>query len=66
MQTAMPDNIVVSGNYIIRWRAIDPTSGADVSGVKISKASVLATDRLAGQVADEPIGPFMLVPGPNA
>lgn len=67
VQTAMPDNIVVSGNYTIKWRAIDPTTGADVSGVKISRASVLATDQLAGSgTADEPLGPAQLLLGPGA
>ena len=66
LTTEIPDNIVVTGGYTLRFRAIDPTTGADVSGVKVSKVSVLATDQLAGATGQPIVGPFMLVPGPGA
>lgn len=38
-----PDNLEISDGYQIVWAAVDPTTGADVSGVVISQASVQAT-----------------------
>lgn len=61
----LPDDLDVSGAYTIRWAAVDPVTGADVSGVVISNASaevdLLSADTGSGFIP----GPFMLVPGPE-
>ncbi len=63
LKTGLPAGLEVSGDYIIRWRATDPTSGADVSGVVVSNVSVYGTP-LTGT---EPVkqGPYELIPGPE-
>ena len=64
--TEIPQNIVVTGGYTLRFRAIDPTTGADVSGVKVSKVSILAQDESLSGNGSLVVGPYMLVPGPGA
>lgn len=66
VKTGLPDNLIVSGGYQIIWAAVDPVTGADVTGVVISKATVQATDLSGGATGLEQVGPFMLVPGPGA
>lgn len=62
VKTGMPDNLVIADGYIIKFRAVDPTTGADVSGVNVSAAAIQASDTGAVAVT----GPFQLVPGPGA
>jgi hypothetical protein len=40
IKTAMPPDLDLDGAYIIEWDAVDPTTGASVSGVKISDTSL--------------------------
>lgn len=42
IKTGFPDGITVSEKYIIRFRATDPVTGADVGGVKITNASIFS------------------------
>lgn len=62
IKTGLPDTLIVTDSYIIRWRAVDPTTGADVSGVVITEAAVQASNAAAGGAT----GPYMLVPGPKS
>jgi hypothetical protein len=65
-KVAFPPNLDLDGGSIIRVSAIDPTTGAFVSGVSIANLSIQVIDVTgAGPQAFE-AGPFMLVPGPNA
>lgn len=59
----LPPNLYLSGGYTVRVTAIDPTSGAVVSGVNVSDVT-LQVEQIAG--GDLASGPFMLVPGPSA
>lgn len=61
----LPPDLDLGGGYIIRFDAVDPATGATVSGVKVSGVSIDAAD-LAGNVLALDFGPFMLVPGPGA
>lgn len=65
ISVSMPPEITVGDGYVLRWRAVSPTDGSDVSGVVISKVTVQSVDEAAGASAITP-GPFMLVPGPGA
>ena len=57
----------IGGGWQIVWAAVDPTTGADVSGVVITNANVVATDVSAGGgTGGAVVGPYMLVPGPSA
>ncbi len=52
--------------YVVTWAAIDPTTGADVAGVKVTDVSIFGTMLGTGSDGGGPLGPFMLVPGPGA
>jgi hypothetical protein len=52
--------------YIVEWSAVD-ANGNDVSGVRVTGVSIFGTDLGTGTGGGgEPLGPFMLVPGPGA
>jgi hypothetical protein len=53
------------GDMRVQFEAIDPSTGAAVSGVKVSLAVIYATDK-AGAVDSSSTGPFMLVAGPES
>lgn len=61
----LPESVVVGDGWTIEWDAVDPTTGASVSGVVITQANVTATDlsepvlAAAQQVTD----PLLYVPG---
>ena len=40
LKTGFPPGITLKAGYIVRFRATNPTTGADVGGVKVSGASV--------------------------
>ena len=62
----LPPNIHLSGGCVVRVAALDPTSGAVVTGVNISDVS-LQVDEITGGAADElQLGQWLLVPGPGA
>jgi hypothetical protein len=67
LSASMAAELDLPDGYKIEWAAIDPTTVADVSGVVVSNVSIFGTQ--LGTGADGtggPIGPYMLVPGPNA
>lgn len=67
LKTSMPPDLDLPDGYIVRWAAIDPTTGADVAGVVVSNVSIFGTALGTGTGGDgAPAGPYMLVPGPNA
>lgn len=44
----MPEGMDLPATYSIRWAALDPVTGLDVSGVKIDTASLLVTQVTPG------------------
>lgn len=62
----LPTQMDLGQNWQIRFDAVDPTTGASVSGVTISATGMLVG--LIGQTQPDQVtsGPFMLVPGPGA
>lgn len=52
--------IVATGDWIVRITALDPTTGAVVSGVKISEASIAVRNLGQSQGQDAPLP--LLVP----
>ncbi len=50
---------------IIRLQAVDPSTGAAVSGVTVSNVVVYGENLVAG-AGGTGSGPYMLVPGPGA
>jgi hypothetical protein len=62
----LPPDLDLPDGYVIRWSAIDST-GAAVTGVVVSGVSVYGSTLGSGFGSGSgPVGPFMLVPGPNA
>lgn len=62
----MPSDLDLPDGYIVTWAAVDPTTGADVSGVVVSNVSLFGTMLGTGDGGGVTVGPFMLVPGPGA
>jgi hypothetical protein len=61
-----PEDVLIGDGWTIEWDAVDPTTGASVSGVIVKEANVTAGDASDGTVTTVQVGPFMLVPGPSA
>ena len=60
----LPEDLVIGDSWTVVWDAVDPTTGASVSGVSVSEANISAADDAGGGFGGS-IGPFMLVPGPE-
>lgn len=64
---AFPPELDLPDGYKVVWAAIDPVTGADVSGVVVSGVSIFGTALGTGTgVGGFTAGPYMLVPGPGA
>lgn len=57
-------NLVPSGGYVIRFKAVDPTTGAAVTGVKVSNVNIDGEQH--GAPVPDVTASFKLVPGPGA
>lgn len=60
----MAQNCDLSDGYVVQFAAVNPTTGAPVSGVIVSQVSIFGTN-LGGDIT-ETAGKFQLVPGPGA
>lgn len=61
----LAENLVLADGYTIRFAAVDPTTGADVSGVTITNVNIDG-DTLGTSTDAISTGPYLLVGGPNA
>lgn len=66
LDAAMPPDIAVPGGWTFRFTAIDPITGATVPGVTVSEANIVAADISGDGGGGADLGPYMLVPGPDA
>lgn len=66
LTAALPPELDLDDLYTIRVAAIDPATGDDVAGVVVSNVQIVATNIGAAADASLEVGPFMLVPGPDA
>jgi hypothetical protein len=66
LTVAFPPNLVMTDGWQVTIAAVDPVTGADVTGVTITEA-LIQVDNI-GPTSDAALssGPFMLVPGPGA
>jgi len=64
LKTALPPDLDLGGSWIVEWDAVDPTTGASVTGVDVSSTSLHVVGDLGSGPGSQ--GPFMLVPGPGA
>lgn len=62
----MPPDLDLGDGYVIRLAALDPTTGAAVTGVVVTDVSIFGTNLGATAASSFAYGPFMLVPGPGA
>lgn len=64
----IPADCDLPDGYIVEWAAIDPTTGADVAGVKVSNVSLFGTKLGVGSTGNGTYtaGPYLLVGGPAA
>ena len=62
----MPPDMDIGGGYTIRWDAVSPTDGSQITGVVVSNARIFGDANISGSAGVVPVGPYMLVPGPNA
>lgn len=60
----MPPECTLDYGCTIEFAAISPTTGAAITGVKVSNANIYVQN--VGGAGDISSGPFMLVPGPGA
>jgi len=51
MKAGLPPELVISSGYILRFAALDPTTGNAVAGVSVSLATA-EVDRIAGNLDD--------------
>lgn len=65
LTVALPPNVNLWGDCIVRVTAIDPTTGSTVSGVDVSNVT-LQVIQTAGGADQLTVGQWRLVPGPGA
>lgn len=65
LTAGLPPNLNLSAGYKIRFTALDPTSGATVSGVTITNPTLYVENLTSSEPAALVSGPFMLVAGPE-
>lgn len=61
----MPPGLDLRDGWTIRFNALDPTTGDEVTGVSVNSATVTIVSLTADTPADLQSGPFVLVPGPG-
>jgi hypothetical protein len=60
LKAALPEFMDLGGGWVLEWDAVDPTTGASVSGVVVSNTSLM----VAGDLGAGDQGPPVLVPAP--
>lgn len=67
LDIGMPPSLDLQTGYTVRVTALDPTTGAVVSGVKVSTVVLTASQESVGLGSGGgPPGDWLLVPGPGA
>lgn len=61
----MPPGLDLRDGWTIRFNALDPDTGAEVSGVSVNNASLTIVSLTADTPDTLQSGPFVLVPGPG-
>ena len=63
---ALPPGLHLPAGYEVRVNAVSPADGSQVAGVVIQNYSLTVDDVTGGGGQGLVVGPFMLVPGPDA
>lgn len=65
-ENPLPPDLHLWAGSVVRFCAIDPTTGLEVPNVTVTNAILTVTNMGGGAAEDLQSGPFMLVPGPGA
>lgn len=65
IDAGLPEGLDLTAGYTLRLTALDPTTGAQVTGVNIDQSVITAT-QITGTPEELETGSWFLVPGPNA
>lgn len=60
VKTGLADGLVLPDGYTIRFTAVDPVTGALVSGVKVSSVSVLMDESTGAGLDQSVLNPVLL------
>lgn len=66
LDVALPEDVIIGDGWSVEWDAVDPVTGASVSGVVVTDANITAAGDGSSGGVPFTSGPFMLVPGPGA
>lgn len=66
LDAPMPANLDLGPGFTLRVTALSTADGSVVSGVTVSNFSVLVSDAGGVNIGALQVGPYMLVPGPDA
>lgn len=64
IDVALPEDIVIGDGWQVVWDAVDPTTGASVSGVTVTNTNVTSPGT-GESVVEFELGPYMLTLGPG-
>ena len=59
LKTAMPPDLDLPDGYVLQWAAIDPLTGADITGVVVSGVSIFGT--MLGSLASPNVADPILI-----
>lgn len=65
IDVGLPQDLDLGAGWSIRCTTVD-SSGALVAGVNVSNMAIVADSPTSSTGQELQVGPFMLVPGPNA
>jgi hypothetical protein len=66
LELPLPADLDLDDTFQIRVTAIDATTGAVVSGVKVGAVTLIVDNLTGGDLTSGSFGPFLLVPGQQA
>lgn len=61
----LPADLDLDVGYVIRITALDPATGAQVAGVKVSNVVIMAVNLSGASPTELATGDWVLVPGPE-
>ena len=65
-QSPLPQELQIGPAWRVVLGAINPATGAPVTGVVVSNANLTCTNEATGATVELNVGPYMLVPGAEA
>lgn len=66
VEGGLPPQCDLGGGWVLEFHAANPTDGSDVANVKVSNIGIMVELLTAPPPGQDIVGPYMLVPGPEA